>query len=292
MTQAAGLARNPAVDAPAPRAQADVHAALTFITPQDTKPAFKSSRITGGEPEILFATEPHIVPIRDARPVAAAQSLDREGFVLRHSPTRVADLYDDRAVEGAYYREIEALLRTELGADRVVIFDATRRSDAGAGAANPDGQRGPATRVHADYTVLSGPQRFRDLVGDAEADRLFAADARVVQLNVWRPIAGPVRRSPLALADAASVRPEDLVATDQIFPDRVGEIYHLRHNPAQRWYYLPEIGRDEVVLIKGWDSDPARARFTPHGAFALPATPADAPPRESIEVRTYAVIGG
>lgn len=49
--------------------------------------------------------------------------------------------------------------------------------------------------------------------------------------------------------------------------------------------------RDEVLLIKGWDSlDDGRARFIPHSAFDLPGTPAKAPPRESIEVRTYVVV--
>ncbi len=98
-------------------------------------------------------------------------------------------------------------------------------------------------------------------------------------------------RSPLALADASSIRPEHLVATDQVFPDRVGEIYQLAYDPAQRWYYAPAMTPDEVLLIKGWDSlNDGRARFTPHGAFELPDTPADAPARESIEVRTLVVI--
>jgi len=100
-----------------------------------------------------------------------------------------------------------------------------------------------------------------------------------------------VARSPLALADASTVRREDLIATDQVFPDRVGEIYHLAHDPAQRWYYAPLMTPDEILLIKGWDSQTdGRARFTPHAAFDLPDTPADAPPRESIEVRTLVVI--
>src|SRR3546814_6813576 len=106
--------------------------------------------------------------------------------------------------------------------------------------------------------------------------------------SVWRPIRGPVARSPLALADAASVRPQDLVATDQLFPGRVGEIYHLAYHPAQRWYYAPAMARDEVLLIKGWDSlDDGRARFTPHSAFRLPQQRADAPARESIELRSF-----
>jgi len=274
--------------APAAR---DVRAGLTFITPQAAKPVFESSAVTGGAPRVLFETERHVVTIRDMRPFSPRFSLDREGFALLRSQTEIADLYDDKAVREGYYPEIEALLREAIGASRVVIFDATRRSDAGSGAANPDGMRGPASRVHVDYTAKSGPQRVRDFFGAEEAERLFAAGARIVQVNVWRPIRGPVQRSPLALADAASIRPADLIATDQIFPDRVGEIYHLAYDPAQLWYYAPEMTRDEVLLIKGWDSlADGRARFTPHSAFELPDTLETAPPRESIEVRTLAVI--
>jgi hypothetical protein len=279
--------------ATAPQTSAGVNAALTFITPSDTKPVFESSAITGGAPRVFFDTERHTVAIHDMRPIADAFSLDREGFELLRHQTAVADLHDDDAVEKVYYPEIEALLRAVTGASRVVIFDATRRSDAGSGAKNRDGLRGPASRVHVDYTAKSGPQRVKDLLGEDEAARLAASGARILQINVWRPIRGPVQRSPLALADAASVAPEDLIATDQVFPDRVGEIYHLAYDPAQRWYYAPEMTSDEVLLIKGWDSlDDGRARFTPHGAFDLPDTPDDAAPRESIEVRTLVVIEG
>jgi hypothetical protein len=273
------------------RASADVRAALTFITPSDTKPVFHSSALTGGAPRVLFDTERHTVVIEDMRPLADALSLDREGFELLRHETAVSDLYDDVAIERVYYLEIEGMLRAVTGARRVIVFDATRRSDAGGGARNPDGLRGPASRVHVDYTEKSGPQRVRDLLGEAEAARLAGTGARIVQINVWRPIRGPVERSPLALADAASVRPEDLIATDQVFPDRVGEIYHLAYHAAQRWYYAPRMTPDEVLLIKGYDSlTDGRARFTPHGAFDLPDTPESAPPRESIEVRTLVII--
>ena len=110
-------------------------------------------------------------------------------------------------------------------------------------------------------------------------------------MNVWRPLRGPVLRAPLAIADASSVASRDLVATEQHFPDRVGEIYHLAYAPEQRWFYAPAMTRDEVILIKGWDSlTDGRARFTPHSAFEHPDTPSDEQPRESIETRTL-VIG-
>ena len=288
MTQAV-LDTAPAVVAH--RTSADVRAVLTFITPSDTKPAFHSSALTGAAPRVFFDTERHEVLIQDVRPFADALSLERAGFELLRHETAARDLYDDLEVEQVYYPEIEALLRAVTGGSRVVVFDATRRSDGGAGAKNRDGLRGPASRVHVDYTEKSGPQRVKDLLGEDEARHLAASGARIVQINVWRPIRGPVERSPLALADASSVYPEDLIATDQVFPDRVGEIYHLAHHRAQRWYYAPQMTPDEVLLIKGWDSlNDGRARFTPHGAFDLPDTPADAAPRESIEVRTLVVI--
>jgi len=271
---------------------AALRAPLNFILPQSTKPVLESAALTGGAPRELFATEPREVELLDARAAADSLSLDREGFALRHAPTAVEDLYDDQAVETLYATEIEDLVKRELGASRVAIFDVTRRSDSAAGAANRDGQRGPAGRIHVDYTAASGPRRAADVLGQAEVEAATARGARIVQVNVWRPIRGPVQRSPLALADAASVRPDDLIASDQLFPDRVGEIYHLAFDPAQRWYYAPQMTRDEVLLIKGWDSlDDGRARFTPHSAFSLPQQRADAPPRESIEVRTFAVIG-
>ena len=271
----------------------DVQADLTFIVRQDAKPYFESSALTGGEPKVFFNTEQRTVTIRDMRPLVSALSLDRQGFVLCHHKTVVEDLHDDDLVDDVYVRELDALLKESAGADRVVVFDHTRRSDNPTGAANRDGLRGPAGRVHVDYTVDSGPQRARDALGAEEVDKILAAGGRIVQVNVWRPIARPVRRTPLALADASSIASHELIATDQRFPDRVGEIYQVAYASQQRWYWAPDMQRHEVILIKSWDSlNDGRARFTPHGAFALPNQDPDAPPRESIESRTYLIFDG
>ncbi len=272
------------------RSATDVEASLNFIGRQDTKPVFHSAALTGGKMKRFFEIEAHTVAISDMREIADTLSIDREGFELRHHTTAVEDLYDDDAIKEVYFPEIEALLRRRFGASQVAIFDVTRRSDDAVGAQNPDGRRGPASRLHVDYTAKSGPRRAKDILGEDEVARLTASGARIVQVNVWRPIRGPVERSPLALADASSVAPEDLIATDRIFPVRVGEIYNLAHAPSQRWYHAPKMTEEEVLLIKGWDSDDRRARFTPHSAFNPPEIRDDAPPRESIEVRTYIVI--
>jgi hypothetical protein len=268
-----------------------VEGALSFIVPQDVKPVFHSTALTGGEAKIFFELEDVFVPIVDMRPIAENLSVDTQGFELLHHETQVDDLYDDAAVDTVYNAEIEAILSERFDATQVSIFDVTRRSDDTGGARNPDGLRGPATRVHVDYTVASGPQRAKDVLGEEEYDRLIEVSARILQVNVWRPISGPVKRSPLALADASSIATKELVATDQVFADRVGEIYQVAHGSGQRWYYASEMDRDEILLIKGWDSiDDGRAQFTPHGAFELQEMASDALPRESIEIRTFVVV--
>lgn len=269
----------------------EVTAELTYIVRQDTKPYFLSSALTGGDPEVFFSTEAIPSRIADMRSIAAELSIDVHGFELRNWPAGDIDLYDDDDVAARYEPDLVAMLKDMTGADAVAIFDHTRRSDRAEGANNPGGARRPANRVHVDYTVRSGPQRARDSLGEAEVDRILGSGGRIVQVNVWRPITGPVLRSPLALADAASIPACDLVATDQRFPDRVGEIYQLAHGAGHRWYYAPEMTPNEVILIKGWDSlDDGRARFTPHGAFVHPGETPDMPARESIETRTYLVF--
>jgi hypothetical protein len=125
----------------------------------------------------------------------------------------------------------------------------------------------------------------RDVMG-GQAEALLQRRAAII--NVWRPIARPALDWPLALADAGSVEPADLIPSELRFRHRTGEIYGLAHSPGQRWFYLRGVQPDEAVLIKCWDSDESVARFAPHTAFEDPTTPEGTPPRESIEFRTIA----
>ena len=262
-------------------AAATVDAALTYLVPSDVKPTtyMHVSRRDDIQRDGDYAEFP--VTVRDGRAEAAELSLDRQGFVLTRHDTAVEDFYDDDEVHAVYYPEVERLVKQATGASRVVIFDHTRRAD-GDGAGAPDSRSG-VRLVHNDYTTKSGPQRVRDLLGD-EAATLLAG--RFAEINVWRPIRGPVERAPLALVDASSVAPKELVPVDLVYDDRIGEIYHGAYSPDHRWYYFPDMTRNEAVIIKGYDSaTDGRARFTLHTAFDDPTSPADAAPRESIEVR-------
>jgi hypothetical protein len=120
-----------------------------------------------------------------------------------------------------------------------------------------------------------------------EADALLKRRFAIIQ--VWRAINQPIQSNPLALADARSVAVEDLLVAERRYPNRVGQTYRLKYNPGHRWFYFPRMRRDEAIVFKVYDSEhDGRARFTPHTAFDDPATPAGAPPRQSIEVRAFA----
>jgi len=260
-----------------------VVAPVNFMLPRAEKPySYNYNPPPGVAPRNTENVE-HSITVHDARAVEAGLSLDREGFVLVHHKTAASDLYDEKIITQIYYPECERLMKEATGAAKVVAFDHIVRNAAKATLPG-SGVKMPAGRVHNDYTAWSAPQRVRDLMGD-EATELLKH--RFAISNVWRPIAGPLLRSPLALCDAASLDYDNLVASDLRYPDRTGETYAVTYSPNQRWYYFPKMQPDEAVLIRCYDS--ARhgaARFSAHGAFDDPQTPADAPPRESIEVRT------
>jgi len=261
-----------------------IEATISYLGAMSERPFFLLYDPPPGTPWRNTKGDRHPVAIGDARRLDPPPSLDEEGFALVRHGTAVADLWDEKAVKTVYYRELEALVRDLTGASRVVAFDHNLRSATRV----EQGERGvqnPVRYAHNDYTERSGPQRVRDLFGD-EAERLLRH--RFAVINVWKPIRGPVEQSPLAVCDARTIRSEDLVPTDLRYRDRTGEIYSLSWNPRHRWFYFPRMAADEAMLLKCYDSASGRARFTAHSAFDDPASPPDAPARESIEVRTLA----
>lgn len=261
-----------------------VEAVLNYLVPTTERPRTYTNDPPPGEQATTIVSESHVLTIHDIRPVASSVSLDREGFDLIRHDTAVKNFWDDEEVKAVYYPEVESVLKQATGADRVFIFDHTRRRRIPGVQDSRTGIRQPVPRVHVDHTVKSGPQRVRDLLPD-EAEELLKG--RVQVINLWRPIRGPLRDFPLAVCDAGSVSFEDLVPSDLIYPNRVGETYQVLYNPSHRWYYVPQMQTNEALLLKCFDSKTdGRARFAPHTAFSDPSTPADAAPRESIEVRT------
>src|SRR5690242_6653879 len=260
-----------------------VEATINYLAPMAERPFFLAYQAPEGTPSRNTKGDRRTVAIEDARTLDPAPSLDREGFALAHHATAVRDLRDHDAIRRAYYPEVEALVKAVTGAARVVAFDHNVRSST-----KETGVQPPVRYAHNDYTERSGPQRVRDLLPD-DAERLLRARFAVV--NVWKPIRGPVRQSPLAVCDARTIAADDFVPTDLRYRDRAGEVYSLGWSPRHRWFYFPRMQADEAMLLKCYDSAPTVSRFTAHSAFDEPGTPEDAPPRESIEVRTLAFFG-
>jgi hypothetical protein len=264
-----------------------VKGAVLYLAKMAEKPYSYTYEPPPGTPKSNIETEAHTLPIHDMRPVADRVSLDSEGFALVTDRSAVRDFYDEDELRRVYYPEAERLVKEVTGANRVVIFDHTiRRRDWGVEDRTPGTPRQPVTRIHGDYTELSGPQRVRDLMVDEAEDLLTR---RFAIVNVWRPIRGPLHDAPLAVCHAGTLALGDLVGQDLIYRDRRGEIYGLTYNPAHRWFYVPAMQADEVLLLKCYDSlHDGRARFMPHTSFQEPNPPADMLPRESIELRTLA----
>lgn len=218
------------------------------------------------------------VTVTDVRPLVSALDLDVNGYAVVKHDTQVEDFYDEDEVHKSYYAEAVRLLTDATGASKVVVFDHTLRKE------NPEVGRGPVLRAHNDYTEKSGPQRVRDLLPADEAEERLKK--RFAIINIWRPINHPVETTPLAIIDATSMEDADFVATDLVYPDRVGEIYNLEHKPRHQWYYVSRQTPEEAILLKTYDSaTDGRARWTGHSAIEDPTASADAKPRESIELR-------
>ncbi|MDJ0847257.1 MAG: CmcJ/NvfI family oxidoreductase [Myxococcota bacterium] len=259
-----------------------VEASFNYLAPMAERPVYYTYTPPPGVSWRNTRGDRQKLPVHDAR--IETPHLDREGFELVQLRTAAEDLSDESSIRGIYYPEVEGLVKGATGADRVVAFDHNLR----AGGTHARGESlgmAPVRFVHNDYTVDSGPQRVRDLMGD-EAEALL--QSRFAVINVWKPISGPVEEAPLAVCSADSMELADFVPTSLEYPDRSGEVYSVIFQPRHRWYYYPRMQADEVLLLKCYDSDAARARFTAHSAFDDPASPPDPRPRESIEVRTLA----
>lgn len=262
---------------------------MGFLAPCTRKPVFHD----GCDAADYLPIETHEVRIEDARRTSDARCLDIEGFVIEHRPSRVRDFFSAPARE-QYLREIEQLIVELTGATKAVALanGVIRRSE------RADGYRQGGTTVpgrfaHCDFSTAPAGSRFwvEQLLAAEEASARLRR--RFALYNVWRCLSQPPQDTPLALCDARSVLPADAVGCDQILCQPGGqriefELSVFRYNAGQRWCYFSDMRPEEVLVFKGFDSDPSRAGGVPHAAFDLPGCPGDIPGRVSIDERVVA----
>ncbi len=266
-------------------------AKITFIKKQKTKPYYDSSAITGLIPKLYFKTEKKNVILSNARNLKNI-CFEQSGFEICNFLSNYTIKNINNNLEN-YKKELYDFLKKRFNYVDAYIFDLTRRSNTGKGAKNKDGNRPPADRAHVDYTAKSGKKRAIDIIGKKSFLKITNSHLRIIQLNIWRPLCKTVLSSPLAFAHPESIFKKDLVATDQRFPDRTGEIYHIAYNIKQKWLWVPNMKDSEILLLKGWDSfnKKKNPKYTPHTSFNLKGQNIKKYPRDSIEARIFMIIG-
>src|SRR5882672_2302111 len=235
---------------------------------------------------------PHTVFIRNGRPAQGILGLDTQGFVLARQPSRVANFKDKTEVDAVYSAEVERIVKALTGADLVAPLGYVLRTS---GTTSAETQP-PASEVHVDMTTDRAVR-----LAAAMYERTFAGRPifrRFIASSLWRPFSQPPQDWPLAVCDGNSVGEDEGVPNVMVRlaelpgPDNIPEhcenedtlpaasIFHF--NPGHRWWYFPEMTRDEVLLVKFHDSDHSKAWRAPHTSFRDPNVQ-NAPPRQSIE---------
>jgi len=268
-------------------------AGLNYLIPTDQRPISYAFEPPAGTPWESHPYELRQMAIADGRTRESRPDIDVEGFELWDAPTAVQDFLDDDAVRTTYYREASDLALAVTGASRARVFDhlvrrrESDRAPVSFGRKQLQGLPAVNGRIHSDYTEASGRRRLSLVLPE---DKAAAPVGRFAIVNIWRAIRGPIRDTPLAVCDARTVMAADLVESEVRYPRRSGEIYHAMHSPRHRWTYFSAMDRHEALVFKQYDSQLSGvARFVLHTAFDLPRIPADAPLRESIELRCLVV---
>jgi hypothetical protein len=257
-----------------------VEAIVNYLAPMTERPRYHAQD-HDRDNLVLDPRRVQIEDLRDAEP----SSLAREGFALVPHKSVVRDFQDDSA-QSIYAEEIERLILKATGAERVVVT-------------------GKALLRFAERAPESGrlfnslPARFIHIdISDATA-RAFADRSeprqhrRFAHYNVWRVLSEPPQDVPLAVCDARSLAPEDLVAADAVFdapgqPEWSFEGLLVRYNPRHRWCAFSNMTRDEALIFKTNDSDSAAPHHIAHSAFDDPNCPPGVAPRMSVEARAIA----
>lgn len=291
-----------------PSADHSVKTSLTFTTPNSTNSAGEKWYINiNNTHDTNYSFEKIDTTIYDVRGQEHLTNVDTTGFQAFTSPSSVPSSLllsgDDAEIARVYYPEVEALIKKQTGASRVVFFDHTvrkPRKTGNDGVTDPT-NRTPVQQTHVDQTPQSAHKRVDRHVVPPVPYKRFQL------INVWRPIENIVYDYPLAVCDFNSVDVlNDLEPTTLIYPspNPNGETYAVKHNKNQVWWYWSEMTPSDVIMLKCYDSasreltritrsgadvnkDEIRdvAGLTPHTAFFHAEGAKKDIPRKSIEVR-------
>ena len=224
---------------------------------------------------------PTRVPVRDLRDSTLRLDFDRDGITFERHASQTSAIGRSSSWEDSYNDELRALLTDRIGASDVIVFDHTVRID-DTGAA-----RQPARNVHNDYSAAGAKQRLIDLLGRERAAEFENGHYGFV--NVWRPIEHSIESSPLGFIHPRSVRPEDWITIELIYPDRIGQILGVVASTDHDWFYLSQMTPNDVAIFNIFDNE--GRPFLGHSALDMEKPTVSSTPRKSIESRTLVRYG-
>jgi len=228
-------------------------------------------------------TTKHAVHIEDARELlrSGAIEIDRNGFTVAALRSEVADFHDTQSVTATYYDEIRALLTRLVGADAVYITQHVLRTES-----VEDFNKAYARFIHCDYSVRDPRAAAHKLLQGRDALMDDFDDWEFAWFNTWQPVDREVQQNPLALIDASTVADGDLAEYVYTgFGKRDGSSGMPVFSPKHRFYYVPRMQTDEVLVFKQLETRPERSLTCPHTSFDDATAAPDALGRRSIEVR-------
>jgi hypothetical protein len=253
--------------------------------------------VTEDESRSTMETLPgRTVDISDARGLDT--DLDREGFVLVHHESAVADfdrIQADPEIDQQYIEEITDLVAQVTGASRVVMLGGGKKryGESATDKLAPLLNAKPARYPHADNTDESSVQLAEAIAAVVPGVDLKAA-SRWAFYNIWRATTPPPQDFPLAVCDARTVARADEITVKAVTKELSGLVIHdttsYRYNPDHRWYYFRNMTPDEVIVFKTHDTDPSRAHRIAHTAFTDPTCPEGVTTRASVEMRALALF--
>ena len=275
----------------------DVEAVLNYMVDDGITPWVYNRPTTRQDPHktrVGGNYDPIRLVVQDARQHPEL-SLDQHAFQYVSQTTSLSpeDFYrnPNQKIQNVYYKEMQALIAKQMGAAQVVVLKHQVRNESKNGA---DGAAHYARGIHCDYSASWGETTYSDALNSLPpSERDQCSKGRFVVINAWRNISNaPIEQDNLAVCDETSlVKPDDYIPSEYRDYTNAGKQLRLasRHASQHRWYYLPNMTRDEVLLFKQHDSDTTLSgRSCFHTAFHDPTARSDAPPRESIEVRAVA----
>ncbi|KAI5457326.1 hypothetical protein BGZ63DRAFT_365176 [Mariannaea sp. PMI_226] len=217
--------------------------------------------------------EEHLMKIENVRGRESEFNLDKNGFAYVSYTSKERPTHDIKSPDHPYMHEMAKFLKGYLGAKEVTVYDGSTRR-----IGDPNFLQA-SLYAHVDHTIVNCRWRVEQLMAEKKREM----PRRWQLVNIWAPIKGPIQGSPLAVCDYQSVDREDLVAVDSVFPHHVMEVYHVKHNPSHRWYYMEEQDVDDILIFKTWDSEEEKESCCVH--TAIMPNPDDKVMRESIEIR-------